>query len=1088
VNDIGDWLLGIGLGRLIGLFEQSGIELQDLHELSNEDLKDIGIDRLADRKQLMKEIAGLAAKRAQTSAERRVLSVMFCDLVGSTALSTELDPEELREALLLYQRATVERIQQHGGFVASYMGDGVLAYFGWPYASEDQAALAVRAGLDAVLAVRHLQIDEQRVLHCRVGIATGRVVVGGQSHLDSAVGETPNLAARLQAAAGADEVVVDKATHHAIGQRFESRALDLVAFKGFAHPVEAWCVVRERTEIDRFESRPSSGAKFVGRQRDLDVLLWCWRQAQSGAAQTVIVEGEAGIGKSRLVREFEIRLRGYNPAIIRFQCSPYHTSSAFYPAIHHLEMAAGIDQRDEPPGGKLAKLAKLFEASIAEDPRALFVLSELLSLPVDQPENAPPLSPLQRRSLIIKLLVGNALKLASRGALLVIIEDAHWIDPSSQELLTALVNGTTRAPVVTVVTHRPIPATPWAQELGATMIELGPLEDAEIRAIACGVDSSRQLPDTDIERIVSRVEGIPLFAEEITSAALERATGGEFGLPETIQASLAARLDALGNAKEMAQIASVLGRDFRVSQLSALAGIPPALVERTMSTLMASGLVLKVGRAVVPTYRFKHALVQDVAYQSILKYRRRELHQRVFREILTDATKNREPEIAAHHLTEAGVLAEAIQYWKQAGQRAARASANVEAISHFSRGLELIDKLPADCGRDTLEFSLRVGLAAPLIASKGYTSDDLKSCIAHALALSRKIGNTPELFSILYTRWAYLLTAGFMVESRKIAEEFSDLAERQNDTDALYARYRMLGASHMCLGNLRQAVTYLDLAIDRYEPELHARLVTSYGVDIRVAARCFRAEVAWLMGHPHDAKASAAAALEEARRTKHVHSIAMALFFCGLISFLCRDEAAVCTHVEDLFRLAARQPIGAWPTLGRAMAGWAEAESGKREEGLAAMNEGVRAAQKAGVSMFLPFFLGRVAEMLLSSGNLTEAEGYVDEAESLITRTEEVSYKADIRCSRACLLGLRSRPDEADMIFAEAMELASSQDAKMIELRIATRYAGHLEAQGQYQRARVLLRAMLESINEGQTSADIDAARSTISRLTRKTF
>jgi class 3 adenylate cyclase/tetratricopeptide (TPR) repeat protein len=1084
MNDVAEWLTSIGLAELTKLFVDGGIELGNLHELTNEDLKDIGVARLADRKLLLKEIAQLAARKAQSSVERRLLSVLFCDLVGSTALSTRLDPEELREALRVYRETVVGCINRHRGFVASYMGDGVLAYFGWPYADEDQAAQAVRAGLEAVAAVPSLTLGSDLVPHCRVGIATGRVVVGGQSHLDSAVGETPNLAARLQALAAADEVVVDKVTHHAIGQGFDSEALAPVEVKGFAQAVEPWRISSERKDVERFDVRHGRRATFVGRDRDLELLLERWRQAQAGAAQTVVVEGEAGIGKSRLIREFESRVRERNPTTIRFQCSPFHTNSAFYPVIRHVEKAAGFDPRDESPSGKLAKVTKLFEASLPEYPHALSVLADVLSIPLDGAATEPPLSPLQRRGLFIQLLAADALRLAGRNALLVIVEDAHWMDPSSQELLKALVSGTRDAPVVVVVTARPRPVVPWPRSLGATQISLGRLEDRDVRAIARSVPGSAQLSEGDIERIVSRVDGIPLFAEEITSAALERAArAGSFDLPETIQASLAARLDSLGGGKDLAQMASVLGRQFKVSQLARLAHMPAAGVESSLSTLLASGLVQRTSEQAEATYRFKHALVQDVAYESLLKQRRRELHKQVFEEILDDSVKSREPEMAAHHLTEAGMPVEAIEYWKKAGQRAARASANAEAIAHFSRGMELIGKLPQGAPRDALEFSLRVGLTAPLIASKGYTSEELSECVAEALALSRKIGHTPELYSILYSRWGFLLTAGFMADACKIADEFSELAERQNDRDALYARYRMLGASHMCLGNLKQATSYLDEAIARYDPQQHARLVTAYGVDIGVAARCFKAEVRWLMGLADQAKAGTAQALEQAKRTQHVHTRALSLFFCGLLSFLCRDGPAVRRYIDELMHLASQQPIGAWPTLGRAMLGWARFDSGERDDGFAMLAEGVRAAQKLGVGMFMPFFLCRMAEASLVRERDQEAEQYLSEAETLMARTAEMNYRGEVCRLAGELLARRSHSEEAIARFEEALAVARAQSAGIIELRTATTYAEFLVAWDQPQRARAVLRPVLDAIAEGEATRDVRAARALAERL-----
>ena len=945
MDDISGWLAKIGLQKFADLFEKNGIGIDALHGLTNEDLREIGIERLADRKLLLKEITQLAVTKAKASVERRLLSVLFCDLVGSTALSTEADPEELRSALRLYQDAVVRAMTKFGGFVASYMGDGVLAYFGWPHANEDQAGQAVRAGLEAVAAVKNLTLERDRVPHCRVGIATGRVVVGGETHLDSAFGETPNLAARLQALAAQDQVMIDKVTRNIIGNRFEVMRLEKAVLKGFDQPVDVWSVVQERKDVDRFEARRRGAPLFAGRNSEMETLLALWQSAQSGQGQYVMIHGEAGIGKSRLVNEFAARLREQNPAFIRFQCSPHHVFSAFHPVISHLEKAAGFASGGESSSSRLEKVARLFEQSIAEDPHSLDVIAALLSIERDE-AGSSRLPPAQQRKAALLLLTREVLRLAAGSPLVAMIEDAHWIDPSTKVLLESIIDQSRSAAVMIVLTLRPTPKFALETKAPITQLTLGHLSDQDIGVLAKSVAGPAALSPEDVARIVSRADGVPLFAEEMASTALEReAQTKSFDLPETLQAALTARLDLLGDAKEVAQVGSVLGREFKVPELSALIGVPATSLEDALDTLVASGFLLEAGLRGETVFRFRHALVQDVAYESLLRQDRRDLHKRLVHEVLTESTKAREPEIVAHHLTEAAMLDEAVGYWKAAGARAAGTSANTEAIAHFSKGLELLTRLPEDEQHEALRFSLYVGLTGPLIASRGYTSEELKDCISQALAISRRIAHTPEIYAILYSRWAFLLTSGSMAESHRIALAFSELSEQQNDQDAKYARHRMLGASHMCLGQLEQATEDLDKAITLYDPAKHARLVTSYGVDIRVAALCFKGEVLWLKGHVDQAQQHVALALGEAKRSKHLNSISMSLFFCGLVAFLCRDRTAARAYMDEMMQLAAGQPIGAWPTLGRAMLGWVKADEGGVDEGLAMMAEGVGAAR-----------------------------------------------------------------------------------------------------------------------------------------------
>lgn len=1084
MSQISDWLQGMGLGHLSSAFESNGIEFDSLEDMTNDDLKDIGVGKLSERKQLLREIERLTLQRAQTTAERRLLTMLFCDLVGSTPLSQQLDPEELRPALRRYQDTVHKAITKYGGVVANLKGDGVMAYFGWPHPDEDQASQAVRAGLETIGEVSQLEPKAGVKLRCRVGIASGRVVVGGEEHLDSAYGETPNLAARLQSAAGENRLVIEKVTRNLIGQGFLTEPLPPLALKGFEKPVEAWEVIEERKYLDRFESLHEASSQFVGRDAELQSLIRGWRAIDQQRGQCWLIKGEAGIGKSRLVREFELLVRQENCPILRYQCSPYHTNSAFYPVIQRLEKAAGFNPQ-EPVSAKLTKIRAAFEDAIADDPKVLELLADLLSIPHEISSGLASMSAVQRRQLTITVLVEQALWLARSSPVLLLLEDAHWIDPSSLELLQELIKRSAQERIFAVVTTRPdralpLPGTP-------TELVLRRLSDADVAAIAISMRGGARLSDRDVARIVARVDGVPLFAEELTSTLIEhQADHRPLDLPENVQSSVMARLDMLGDAKYVAQVGSIIGKDFKHAQLFALvlaltAGLATDL-DKPIASLVQSGLLLETS-APDKVYSFKHALVRDVAYESLLHGHRRQLHERLVRDVIPADEKERVPELVAHHLTEAGLIVEALEYWKLAGYRASRASAHSEAIAHFNRGLTLLRELPEGEARERLELGLQVGLTGPLMAAKGYTSDELKAVTSRALELSKKLDNAPEIFSVLYSRWGSLLTAGSISESYEVAQEFSSLAERQNNKDALYARHRMLGASRMCLGELEQATVNLEQAISLYTKEEHERLLTAYGVDIRVAARCFLGEVLWLKGYADSARRSVAIALQEAKSIGHTHSIAMSLFFCSLVSLLYRDDNAVRDYIEEMTALASRQPIGAWPILGKSMLGWSQVARGDVEQGLPMMKQGMDAAQQVGVSMFMPFLKCRMAEILLSLDRVDESERVVAEAEALMNRTGERNYEGELRRLKGDIHWRAGRMEEAETQFGDALNIARSQNAKAVELRATISYARLLAARGEPARGAAMVSSLAAWFNEGKDGHDLAAARATIAAL-----
>ncbi|MGZ6563892.1 MAG: ATP-binding protein [Solirubrobacteraceae bacterium] len=1010
--------------------------------------------------------------------------MLFCDLVGSTDLSRRVDAEDLRIAMKAYHHQARLSIERFGGFIGRLLGDGVLAYFGWPQSQEDQATQAVRAGLDMVTSIKALRFADATVPQCRVGIATGRVVIGDETDPDLAFGETLNLAARLQTLAEPGQVVIDEPTNRWIGKRFQTISLAPVALKGFATPVTSWSVLEERLSVDRFDARALERATFADRQSEMDSLCTLWESASSGNGCAVIVRGGPGIGKSRLVREFTTRAALDQVTVLRFQCSAHHVSTGFYPVIQSLEAETRTTAGEASATAMRQRLERLFSDSTDPCAADLTSLEQMLDLlPADRARPTAPPTP-ERRAQAISLLAQATLRRAAERPMLIVIEDVHWIDPSTRELLETAIAQLPEARAMVIATTRETHGSLATQAAG-TEIMLGAVADEDTEFIVRSIPGSSRISDREISFIVSRADGIPMFAEELTSAAIEHGHVSRFDdLPDTVEASVTARLDFLRYGKEVAQIGSVLGREFSTTALHAVAGtsMPRSRLQAGLRELTAAGLAVAAGSVGQPRYRFSHAMVQEVAYASLVRHKRQQLHRRAAHNALSATVKSRQPELVAHHLTEAGLVAEALTYWKSAGIRSAEKSANAEAISHFRRGLDLIETLPQDPARDAIAFSFLVGLSGPLIAEHGYTSVELEECIAQAMVLSNRTGHTPEIYSLLYARWAFLLTSGAIEESLQVARDFSGLAERQCHADAGFACHRMLGASYMCMGELELAARELDQIVEGYDRRKHARLAHSYGVDLLVAALCFASEVAWLSGAIEQARFSAAKALAEAHAADHVNSIGMALHFCGLIAFLSRDPDGVRAYADQMRDLTARQPAGAWPLLTGAMVGWSLVVRGQMHEGMRMMMAGVDRTAAAGVSMFLPIFHCRIAEILIDTGQFAEAAQRLSAAEALTGPGGEGNYRGELLRLRGVLRMSEDGPSSGDGDLRQAIEVAREQGARSIELRAATTYAAVLVDRGDAAQGVAVLAPIVEVLQREGNHPDLAAARAVLAQ------
>src|SRR4051794_25095950 len=914
--DLGDWLRPLGLEQYEAAFREQKIDATVLPNLTAEDLKELGVGFVGHRRKLLDAIAALrsearapaplsdvplATEEAATdTAERRQVTVMFSDLVGSTALSARMDPEDLRELIMAYQTCVADTVRRFGGFVAKYMGDGVLVYFGYPQAHEHDAERAVRAGLELVSAVSNLKTHA--ALQTRVGIATGLVVVGdligaGASQEQAIVGETPNLAARLQGIAEPNSIVIADGTRQLVGDLFELEDLGRQELKGISAPVRAWAARRPASVEGRFEAMHANGlTDLVGREEELNLLLRRWSKAKSGEGQVVLLSGEAGIGKSRLTAEVLERLATEPHTRLRYFCSPQHTDSAFYPTISQMERAAGF-AHDDTLQAKLDKLDTLLAKSFTS-PQDLALLAEMLSLTNDGRYPTLELAPQQRRQRTLEALTTQIEALAQRSPVLMIFEDAHWADPTSVEAFSRAVDRMRALSVMLVVTYRPEFEAPWIGQPHVTALTINRLGQREIAAMIDGVTGDNPLLASIKQDIVERTDGIPLFVEEMTKAVLE-ASGQEdakravtsipapsLAVPASLHASLMARLDRLGSAKEVAQIGAVIGREFSHALLAEVARKPDAELGSALDRLVAAGLLFRQGMPQHARYLFKHALVQDAAYGTLLREPRRALHARIantlegkFPELAAS-----QPQLVAHHCTEAGLIEKAAGLWGHAGQRSLARSALLEGAAQLTRALNQISTLPTTPVLRREQINFQVALANAMMHTKGYAAAETKASVDRARAFIERaeaVGEAPEdpllLFSVLYGSWAGSFV-GFNADiCCALAGQFLALADKRGETATRMIGHRLMGSSLLLAGEIAEAKLHYDRGIALYNPAQHRPLAMRFGQDVEVSILSFRSLALWLLGYPETALADTGRALSVARASGHAATLMFAL-------------------------------------------------------------------------------------------------------------------------------------------------------------------------------------------------------------------
>lgn len=1111
MQQIADWLNKVGLGQYAQNFADNSIDASVLRDLTDRDLEEIGV-LLGHRKKILRAIAelneaGLDLEPAPRSeAERRQLTVMFAHLIGSTALSTKIDPEDLLEIVGVYNRCCAEQIAKCDGFVARYMDDGVLAYFGYPQAHEDDAERAVRAGLALVAAAAKLNPAAGPMLQVRVGIATGVVVVGeligeGMALEHEVVGETANLAAALQARAEPDTVVIADATRRLLGELFEYRILARLPIKGFGGPVPVWQVTGARAVDSRFEALHGANlTPLVGREPEIALLLERWEQAKEGDGQVVLLSGEPGIGKSRVVQELRDRLSDELYTRLSHYCSPYHTNSPLYPVIALLERAAGFDRTDTAES-KLDKLEALLAQSATDVQEATRLLAEVLAIPADH--RYPPLAhtPQRQKQRTLEVLVEQLAGLAGKRPVLAVYEDAHWIDPSTFELLGLAIQRVQRLPALVLITFRPEFIPPWTSHAHVTRLSLSRLTRRHGSVIALRVTGGKVLPAEVLEQIVSRTDGVPLFVEELTKAVVEsgllQEAGGRFELtgplppraiPTTLYDSLMARLDRFAPVKEIAQIGAVIGREFSYQLLAAVVDIPAGQLDQALGQLVASELVLQRGTPPEAMYSFKHVLVQDTAYQSLLRSKRQQLHAKIARMIEERFPEIAEarPELLAHHFTEAGFASQAIVYRQRAGERDLRRSAYAEAISHLKQGLELLEAPPGGPERVGQELSLRLTLGSALTATRGYAAPEVGETYVRARELSRELGDAPpQLFPVLHGLYRFYHVRGELQPAREAGEQLLKLAVSVQDSDLFVEAHRALGVPLLWLGDVTSALENLEQGARLYRAQEHRSHASVFGIDPGVVCLSYAALARWHLGHPEQGYNRSCEALALARNLSHHHSLALALVWAAWLHQFRREPQVARAHAEAAIALCAEQGFPLFMTMGAILRGWALVQEGRGEEGSAQMRQSLADLRATGAGLWQPTFLSLIAEADGRVGQVERGLEVLGEAMAIMDRNDERFYESELHRLKGELL-LVSIPADlsgAERCFQIALEVAERQMAKSLGLRAALSLARFWAKEGRRSEALDLLAPNYGWFIEGFDTPDHKEAKALLDEL-----
>jgi class 3 adenylate cyclase/tetratricopeptide (TPR) repeat protein len=1112
MQQIADWLEKLGMSEYAQRFAENGIDFSVLAHLTDQDLKDIGVLLGHRRKMLaaITEMTGTApAAPAPTpatepmphdTAERRQVTVMFSDLVGSTALSARMDPEDLREVISAYQRCVAENVQRFGGFVAKYMGDGVLVYFGYPQAHEDDAERAVRAGLELVTAVGEL--ETRASLQTRVGIATGLVVVGdligsGAAQEQTVVGETPNIAARLQSIAEPNTVVIAESTRKLLGNLFDLQDLGAQDLKGIAEPVRAWAALRPSAIESRFEALRAATTPLVGRDEEVALLMRRWEQAKAGDGQIVLISGEPGIGKSRIAETVAERLATEPHIRLRYFCSRHHEDSALHPAISQLERAAGF-QREDTAEQRLDKLEALLLKGANDLEEAAPLIADLLSISTGDRYPVLELTPQKRKERTLTALVTQLEGLSRREPVLMVYEDVHWSDPTTRELLDLLIDRVSGLRVLVIITFRLEFNPPWVGRPHVTLLTLSRLPPRQRAEMITRVTGGKALPKEIADQIIDRTDGVPLFIEELTKSVVESGLVTEAGdryavtgpaaplaIPTTLHASLLARLDRLAPTREVAQIAAALGRSFSHELISAVAQISRQKLDDALEQLVHAELIFRRGTPPHAEYTFKHALVQDAAYSTLLRSRRHQLHGHItaileahFPEIVQT-----QPEVLARHSAEAALPDKAVAYCLKAGQQAMARWAITEAVAQLRRGLEFLSGIPDETLRNERELDLQIMLGQALVATKGYGADEPAQTYARARELCQQLNRPAQLGQVLWGHWVFCHVRAELEQAEEYSGAMRQLGDAQNDP--MWKCFASAYSADTCsyLGKFIEARAYSEKALSLWNASYRA-FVPIAGDPYVVSLISLSQALLWL-GYIDQARLRRNEVLSEARNLSP-YTVAFATTATWVVDWAAEgvhSAARVLASADEALAISAEQGYPLWMAFANAMRGWSLAALGQPTEGLRALQDGIDATRATGAGLWRSFFLTLLADAYAIVGQPRAGLKPLAEAAELIGTTQERWAEAETHRLRGRLMQSLGDDAASEDCYRHALDVARRQSAKLWELRAAMCMARLWRDQSKREEARELLAPVYNWFTEGFDTLDLKEAKNLLDEV-----
>lgn len=1119
-TDVAEWLARNGLGQYAQIFSENNIEYTLLPDLTDSDLEKLGVSSLGHRKKLLRAIEALTAARQPTGttaavsnvtvappsvvqhreAEFRQITVMFSDLVGSTQLSEKLDPEDLQKLIDAYRAECSTAIRRYGGVVARYLGDGVMAFFGYPHAHENDAARAIHAALEIVAGV--MKISGPVTLACRVGVCSGPVIVGeigdsGTWSMD-AVGETPNIAARLQALAVANTVIISESTRRLVSAAFDFQDLGVQELKGVTEPLHVYRVLSAKNTASRFEAaHAGSLTPLIGRSSELSLLLDRWQKVKEGDGQVIFLSGIPGVGKSRLLHELKSHIQQEPHVLLHHQGSPYHSQSAFFPMIKHIEQAAQLTVR-EADADKLAKLKAYLPRSTDSSIEPVLPIAKLLSIPLENHLELSGLTPQQIKNRTINTLVDMLLAFSVQRPTLSIFEDAHWLDNSTLELLELIVSRIDHARVLLIVSCRPEFRPTWITHANTTTLSLTRLSHTEVKAMIRDLLRGGSMPQPLLDRIIEKADGVPLFIEELTSSMLSAPlrTRGTFErtaqpallrVPDTLSDALMERLDRVAPSRKLAQIAAVIGREFSSDLLSAASQVDEDDMLSALSLLEQADIIYRVDISPFVRFAFRHVLLRDAIYDSLLRSKRQQIHADIAAILEHDFPElaENQPEVLAYHYQEAGNRQLAIRCWLGSGQRALAHSANVEAIANFRKALQLLNALPETPERTKQEIDIQLALGIPLIAVRGYASAETREAFSRARTLCERLGDIPEYFQALFGLWGYCWMGGKNDDALHMADEFLSRSRALSDPVPLMVAHRVMGSTLLTVGDFQSSASHFEETIKLSISKGKQPLYNLYMVEPQAASLLLLSWDLWFLGYPDQSLSRVSEALALGQGLGHPYTVAFAHYMTSVVHLLRGDAARAFESAEKSFEMSQEQRFSLYEILSRISRGRAIGDLGRLEEARTEIALGIDEARRNGVGFMLPMMDSWLADMHAKAGENEYALSIVEGTLANIGDVTGRAWESELRRQKAhLLLALDpSKVGEAESHLRKSIEVARGQSAKSLELRAATSLAELWRTQGRPDEARALLEPICRWFGEGAETEDLRRARDTQSAL-----